>query len=174
MIAWPSNCGRPRNAGLVTAGNSRALLEQEFPGRSAVATHHGEGQFVVARQLAGPCQSRPLALRQGRRRELDRIRRCKSVTDIELADRGHDDRPARNFAFNLEIDHELAGPVLGKEPCPLAGKWMLGRRLRLLSGGKRGGERHLNKLKNDINKEIGKSLTAAEAATLISLLNNLY
>jgi len=51
---------------------------------------------------------------------------------------------------------------------------MLGRRLRLLSGGKRGGERHLNKLKNDINKEIGKSLTAAEAATLISLLNNLY
>jgi hypothetical protein len=33
---------------------------------------------------------------------------------------------------------------------------------------------HLNKLKNDINKEIGKTLTAAEAATLIALLNNLY
>lgn len=32
---------------------------------------------------------------------------------------------------------------------------------------------HLNKLKNDIQKEIGKTLTAAEAATLISLLNNL-
>ncbi|HWI18223.1 MAG TPA: hypothetical protein VNT81_10780, partial [Vicinamibacterales bacterium] len=33
---------------------------------------------------------------------------------------------------------------------------------------------HLNKLKKDIEKEIGKTLTAAEAATLISLLNNLY
>jgi hypothetical protein len=33
---------------------------------------------------------------------------------------------------------------------------------------------HLNKLVNDIEKEIGKTITAAEAATLIALIQNLY
>jgi hypothetical protein len=33
---------------------------------------------------------------------------------------------------------------------------------------------HLDKMKKDINKEIGKSITAAEAATLINLINQLY
>ena len=33
---------------------------------------------------------------------------------------------------------------------------------------------HLNKMIKDINKEIGKSITAAQAATLINLINQLY